>query len=53
MQRRVERGWSTDVRRSSVREGARAQMCVRLVAVWVGFRRRRRSLGGVLVGGVC
>ena len=51
-QRAVRRGWSTEERRSSVREGERAVRRSRFREMVVGERRRRRSLGeGLLVLG--
>jgi hypothetical protein len=38
------RGWSTEDRRSSVREGTREMRELRWVEVCLGSRRRRRSL---------
>jgi hypothetical protein len=40
------RGWSTEERRSSVREGTREIRELRWSVVCLGSRRRRRSLGG-------
>jgi hypothetical protein len=43
------RGWSTEERRSSVREGTREMRELRWSVVCLGSRRRRRSLFLLLV----